>query len=64
MVWNCAILRRVLLALITEWCERLAARIHQTEAALVSEMARAYVKALPEIETASLSQLIKEASRK
>lgn len=47
-----------------EWCERLAARIHQTEAALVSEMARVYVKALPEIETTSLSQLIKEASRK
>jgi predicted ATPase len=47
-----------------EWCERLAVRIHQTEAALVSEMARAYVKGLPEIETTSLSQLIKEASRK
>jgi hypothetical protein len=46
------------------WCERLAARIHQTEAALVSEMARAYVKGLPEIETTSLSQLIKEASRR
>ena len=47
-----------------EWCEKLAARIHQIEAALVSEMARAYVKALPETETTNLSQLLKEASGK
>lgn len=47
-----------------EWCERLARRVNQSEGALVVEMARAYARALPEIEAITLSALLKEASRK
>jgi predicted ATPase len=46
-----------------DWCERLAVQVHQTEAALVSEMARAYAKSLPETEASSLRDLLREASR-
>ena len=46
-----------------EWCERLAARVQQTEAALVAEMARAYARSLPEIDATSLRDLLREASR-
>jgi predicted ATP-dependent endonuclease of OLD family len=46
-----------------QWCERLAAQVQQTEPALVSEMARAYAKSLPEIDASSLRDLLREASR-
>lgn len=47
-----------------EWFKRLAAHVNQNEAALVSEAARAYVRSLPELEVETLTQLLKEASRR
>ena len=46
-----------------DWCKRLAAQVQQTEAALVSEMARAYAKSLPETDASTLRDLLREASR-
>jgi predicted ATPase len=47
-----------------EWCSRLAQRVNQSETALVCEMARAYVTGISETEATSLSDQLKEASRR
>jgi predicted ATPase len=45
-----------------EWFEQLAARVNQSEVALIAEMARAFVGELPESEL-GLAKLLMEASR-
>ncbi len=46
-----------------DWFDRLADRIQKSHEALVSEAAKAYVASLPETETSTLVQLLKEATR-
>jgi hypothetical protein len=46
-----------------DWFERLADRIQKTSAALMSEAARVYVASLPEGDTSTVVQLLKEATR-
>jgi predicted ATPase len=46
------------------WCERLAVRIGADERALTWELSRVYARALPESETSTLVNLLKEATRR
>jgi hypothetical protein len=47
-----------------EWPRRLAQQVSQDEAALVSEMARAYAASIPESDATTLTTLLREVSRR